>query len=246
MSFFSGPFFSALSASPTGRHAKRSIAPGLAVTGLAAVFVSALTGTASAASSAQDLARLRGCESGGNYAINTGNGYYGAYQFDIGTWQGLGYPGRADQASPATQDEAAARLQSQRGWSPWPGCTSRLGLGQGGGSTATSPASPATSTARPARASRGGQRSALVPSSTPVPFDGQVITTADVARDLATVRAWQGRMAKRGWDIGVDGRFGPQSAGVAARFAAEKGLRPMLPGSVDRAVYTGAWTIAVS
>jgi hypothetical protein len=72
--------------------------------------------------------RLRICESGNNYSINTGNGYYGAYQFDLPTWHGLGYKGRPDQASPATQDQAAHRLQAQRGWNPWPSCARQLGL----------------------------------------------------------------------------------------------------------------------
>ena len=60
------------------------------------------------------------CESSGNYAINTGNGFYGAYQFDLGTWHALGYSGYPNQA--------AMTLHAQRGWSPWPGCSARLGL----------------------------------------------------------------------------------------------------------------------
>jgi hypothetical protein len=77
---------------------------------------------------AENFARLRQCESSGNYAINTGNGYYGAYQFDARTWRAMGYSGLPHQASAAVQDEAAARLQSQRGWQPWPGCARRLRL----------------------------------------------------------------------------------------------------------------------
>ncbi|MDB5168845.1 MAG: Transglycosylase-like domain protein [Candidatus Saccharibacteria bacterium] len=77
---------------------------------------------------AASFAALRNCESGGNYQANTGNGYYGAYQFDLRTFHGLGYSGRPDQASPATQDAAADRLQKGRGWSPWPSCARKLGL----------------------------------------------------------------------------------------------------------------------
>ena len=239
------PLFTALSKTSNGRHAKRSARPAVAVTGLAAVFVAGLAGTASAAvptDVSQDLARLRVCESGNNYAINTGNGFYGAYQFDAGTWQGLGYSGLAHQASPATQDEAAARLQSARGWAPWPGCTTRLGLGQGG---SASDINYDVSYTAPARASRGGERSATAQTSA-VGFGGRTITTADVGSNLASVRAWQARMSQRGWDIAVDGLFGPQSSGVAARFAAEKGLTPDQRGSLDRTVYSGAWTIAIS
>ncbi len=73
-------------------------------------------------------ARLRQCESGGNYRINTGNGYYGAYQFDLRTWRSVGYSGYPHKASPATQDAAARKRQAQRGWAPWPACSAKLGL----------------------------------------------------------------------------------------------------------------------
>jgi hypothetical protein len=78
--------------------------------------------------SAAIWAELRQCESGDNYAINTGNGYYGAYQFSASTWAGLGYPGLPNQAPPAVQDQAAERLEAMRGWEPWPGCSAKLGL----------------------------------------------------------------------------------------------------------------------
>jgi Transglycosylase-like domain len=73
-------------------------------------------------------AALRKCESNGNYAINTGNGYYGAYQFAASTWRKLGYSGLPHEASPAIQDEAARKLQASAGWGPWPACTRKLGL----------------------------------------------------------------------------------------------------------------------
>lgn len=74
--------------------------------------------------------RLRQCESGGNYQINTGNGFYGAYQFEQSTWDGAvaraGYPEwvgvRASSAPPAVQDAAALQLYSERGAQPWPEC----------------------------------------------------------------------------------------------------------------------------
>lgn len=66
------------------------------------------------------LARIRQKESGGNYAINTGNGYYGAYQFDLQTWRGVGGTGLPSEASPAEQDMRAQMLYDRRGCSPWP------------------------------------------------------------------------------------------------------------------------------
>jgi hypothetical protein len=71
---------------------------------------------------------LRQCESGDNYRENTGNGFYGAYQFSPTTWTGLGYPGRPDLESPAMQDAAAQKLQAEAGWGQWPACSAALGL----------------------------------------------------------------------------------------------------------------------
>jgi len=76
----------------------------------------------------QDFAALRACESGDNYSANTGNGYYGAYQFALSTWLGLGYSGLPSAAPPATQNAAAYQLYQQDGWSPWPACSAMLGL----------------------------------------------------------------------------------------------------------------------
>jgi hypothetical protein len=73
--------------------------------------------------------RLAQCESGGNWAINTGNGYYGGLQFLDSTWDamGTGYD-RADHAPREVQIEAAQRLQAQAGWGQWPTCAAKLGL----------------------------------------------------------------------------------------------------------------------
>ena len=72
-------------------------------------------------------ARLRACESGGRYNINSGNGFYGAYQFHPRTWRGLGFPGLPHQAPPEMQDEAARKLQARSGWGQWPVCSRRIG-----------------------------------------------------------------------------------------------------------------------
>jgi hypothetical protein len=71
---------------------------------------------------------LRICESGDNYAEDTGNGYYGAYQFSQGTWTSLGFPGRPDLEPPGMQDAAAKALQARSGWGQWPACSAALGL----------------------------------------------------------------------------------------------------------------------
>jgi hypothetical protein len=72
--------------------------------------------------------QLRSCESGGNYSADTGNGYYGAYQFALSTWRGLQLGGLPSSAPPQIQDDAAVRLQKLDGWDPWPRCSGALGL----------------------------------------------------------------------------------------------------------------------
>ena len=72
--------------------------------------------------------QLRICESGNNYSENTGNGYYGAYQFSLSTWESIGYSGLPSDAPPAVQDQAAEKLQALAGWGQWPACSAQLGL----------------------------------------------------------------------------------------------------------------------
>lgn len=75
---------------------------------------------------AEALARLRSCE--GSYTSNTGNGYYGAYQYDIQTWGGyMGYP-NASVAPPEVQDQKVWETYQRRGWQPWPSCRIKMGL----------------------------------------------------------------------------------------------------------------------
>lgn len=89
------------------------------------------SGSSYSGSRADWLLKLRQCESGGNYQINTGNGYYGAYQFSIPTWNhwNTGYA-RADLAPPEVQDATIIRntlgtsgLRTQN-----PGCMAKMGL----------------------------------------------------------------------------------------------------------------------
>ena len=73
-------------------------------------------------------AKLAQCESGGNPQTNTGNGFYGMYQFTLETWQSLGGSGYPHEADAATQTAMAKKLQAQAGWGQWPGCADKLGL----------------------------------------------------------------------------------------------------------------------
>jgi hypothetical protein len=72
--------------------------------------------------------QMRLCEAGGDYTRNSGNGYYGAYQYNLGTWANYGGYAYPHLAPPEVQDAKARETQAARGWSPWPACARKLGL----------------------------------------------------------------------------------------------------------------------
>jgi uncharacterized protein YabE (DUF348 family) len=72
--------------------------------------------------------KLAQCESGGNWSINTGNGYYGGLQFSLSTWRAYGGSGLPSDASREEQIAIAKKLQADAGWGAWPACSSKLGL----------------------------------------------------------------------------------------------------------------------
>jgi hypothetical protein len=188
--------------------------------------VTAIVGTGLAASAmpanaatSDDFAKLRQCESGGNYQINTGNGFYGAYQFDAGTWHGLGYAGLPNEASAAQQDEAAAKLYNSRGWAPWPSCSAKLGLSASG----------------PATIAPGASGDAIQRAVTPTPppltldtaraqvadanFTGAPLSIAAANQVTAPALVWQDQMRKKRFVLAVDGRFGQESQGLATLYS---------------------------
>ena len=96
------------------------------------------------------------------------------------------------------------------------------------------------------QASRRARVVVALATTAPPTFDGHVLTAADAGTYRIAAKHWQRRMAARGWDIEVDGHFGPQSAAVAKRFAAQKDLTPAVAGTVDKDVWAAAWSVAVS
>ncbi|MGW1727956.1 LysM peptidoglycan-binding domain-containing protein [Streptomyces sp. NPDC002306] len=164
---------------------------------LAPLGLLAATGHASAADGGV-WDRIAQCESGGNWHINTGNGYYGGLQFSAGTWRAYGggaYAPTADGASRSQQIAVATKVQSAQGWGAWPTCSARAGAA---GSAPAAPASgSATTKSAPARPK----------SSTPTASPG---TSKKPAR--ATQHPTRG--ASRG-DYTV--REGDTLSGVAAR-----------------------------
>ncbi|HEY3535576.1 MAG TPA: transglycosylase family protein [Pedococcus sp.] len=129
------------------------------VTGVAVAGVATVAGGLASAGSAQASTvwdRVAACESGGNWQINTGNGYYGGLQFSRSTWSAFGggrYAARADLASKAQQITVAQRVLASQGPGAWPVCSTRAGLTRTNGG-----AVDAGSTARSGTASRSAAR----------------------------------------------------------------------------------------
>ncbi|SBW18958.1 transglycosylase-like domain-containing protein [Candidatus Protofrankia californiensis] len=195
----------------------------LRTTGAVTALVSsglAVTAAPAGAATADDFAKLRQCESGGNYRINTGNNYFGAYQFDTGTWHGLGYSGLPSDAPPALQDEAAHKLYNSRGWAPWPSCAAKMGLTNNG----PAPSSADTSSA-------GAIERAITPVQPAMTLDraksllhsedftGTMLSTALSGEVRPDAYVWQNEMRQKQFILQVDGRFGRESQGLASLYS---------------------------
>jgi len=140
------------------RRTARWATTGLATAALTVGGGIATAGNAQAADGVWD--RVAACESGGNWSINTGNGYQGGLQFKGSTWRAYGGSGSAASASKAEQIRVAKRVLAAQGPGAWPVCSRKAGLTRSGGGADSS--SPATTS----RASRSTERK-VVSSSEP-------------------------------------------------------------------------------
>ncbi|WIB77789.1 transglycosylase family protein [Curtobacterium sp. MCPF17_002] len=143
----------------------RTIVGGLAFAGIAATGVGLAAAPANAAAGSTWDA-LAQCESGGNWAINTGNGYYGGLQFNLGTWQANGGAGNPASASRSAQIAVAERVLASQGWGAWPACSAKLGLsGTAGAAPQAAAPAPAPATQQAAPPAAAPQQAA--PATTP-------------------------------------------------------------------------------
>ncbi|GAA2307016.1 LysM peptidoglycan-binding domain-containing protein [Streptomyces kunmingensis] len=126
--------------SSKGKHRRPSKAVRVAtLAGVAgaAVAVPLMGATGASAASTSEWDQVASCESGGNWSINTGNGYYGGLQFSSSTWAAYGgtaYASSADQASKAQQISVAEKVLASQGKGAWPSC----GVGLSGADTSNS------------------------------------------------------------------------------------------------------------
>jgi resuscitation-promoting factor RpfA len=167
---------------PSTRSFRRGAA-GVAVAGAALVAPFLGTGTAAAADGAT-WDRLAQCESSGDWAINTGNGYYGGLQFYQPTWEGFGgleYAARADLATREQQIAIAEKVLATQGWGAWPACSAALGLTEADKAGSAQAAAPAAAPA-PAPA----------PVPAPAPADAGQPYTVQAGDTLSRIAASAG------------------------------------------------------
>jgi nucleoid-associated protein YgaU len=214
-----------MSTRSTGRHRaptsasklRRRAATVAATAGVAAVAPLLAAGPAHADSVNWDA--IAACESGGNWSINTGNGYYGGLQFSAGTWRAYGggaYAPTANQASRSAQIAVAEKVLAGQGIGAWPVCGKRAG------STAT----PRTTTTAPRtteRANRSERRS--VPTTT-TPRTTRKHTTSGSDRTARTSAATGtgSYVVKSGDTLGKIAAAHHVSGGWKALYAANSGV----------------------
>lgn len=163
----------------TGR--RRSAWVHRAVVGLVSVgaaLVVAPVAQASASDTVWD--RVAACESNGNWAGNTGNGYYGGLQFSASTWGAFGgrwYAARADQGTKSQQIAIARRVLAVQGPGAWPTCGARAGLTIAGGLAVQVTPEPRTST---------GVRPDMFSSLIPLVVDGAFGAKSKRATEILT------------------------------------------------------------
>ena len=176
-----------------GRHRAPSTAGRtLARTAVAGAVLTAPAVLAPAASAApgSDWDRLAQCESGGNWNINTGNGYYGGVQFNATTWRAFGGgSGLAHRASREQQIAVAERVLAKQGWNAWPACSRKLGL-----NSAASPSKAPSKVPSKVKAAPQAKRSTSV---APAPSGGGGTVTVGSGDTLSRIASAHG--VKGGW-----------------------------------------------
>lgn len=116
-----------------GKHSlkTRTSSRKFALAGATAIAAATIVVPAANAAPDSDWDRLAQCESGGDWSINTGNGYHGGLQFHPQTWLAYGggeFAPTADQATREQQIVVGERTLAAAGWGQWPACSASLGL----------------------------------------------------------------------------------------------------------------------
>lgn len=209
----------------------RNLYRGLAVAAVAGSGLAfASTGANAADGSTWD--QIAQCESGGNWAINTGNGYSGGLQFSPSTWAAYGGTGNAANASKAEQIAVAERIQAGQGWGAWPSCAAQLGL-SGGGGTAYTPAQTAP-VEQAAPVQQAPAQSYVAPQSTQVtPVEQAPAAVAPVAEAPAAVAPAQVALSGKTYTV----KSGDTMSGIAEKLKLTGGWEQLFAANASTVIH---------
>jgi resuscitation-promoting factor RpfA len=179
----------------------RALIGGVAFAGLAAAGLGVVAAAPANAASTSTWEQLAQCESSGNWAANTGNGYYGGLQFTQSTWNANGGTGSPAAASESTQIAVAEHVLASQGWGAWPACSAKLGLSGTEGAAPgaipqTTQSTPTTTQSAPAAAAPSTSSSTAAPTQS-VPTSGKTYTVVSgdtlgqIATKLGVDGGWQ-------------------------------------------------------
>ncbi|MFJ7249343.1 transglycosylase family protein [Kitasatospora sp. NPDC098652] len=160
----------------------RRVIAALGVAGVGLTVPCLTTGTANAAPVAT-WDKVAQCESGGNWSINTGNGFYGGLQFTSSTWAAFGGTAYAPQANQATKDQqiaVAEKVLASQGPGAWPVCSVQAGLTKGGAAP-TVDTSAGSAAAKPAAKPATPSKPAAKPAKPAAPAQDQAQASGDSA-----------------------------------------------------------------
>ncbi|MGW1672833.1 transglycosylase family protein [Streptomyces sp. NPDC002324] len=199
--------------SSKGKHrrpskAARAIAV-VGVTGAAAVAAPLMAAGSASAATASEWDAVAQCESGGNWSINTGNGYYGGLQFSASTWAAYGgtqYASTANQASKAQQIAIAEKVLAGQGKGAWPVCGKGLSGASYDGAAASS-----------GNADSSGSSSQSTQESTKKSTED---TRSSRSSERATVKTPTGKKVKKG-----DGEYKVVTGDTLSAIAAKKNVK---------------------
>ncbi|MFJ9610708.1 transglycosylase family protein [Kitasatospora sp. NPDC101176] len=195
-----------------------------------------VTATSASAASVSTWDAVAQCESGGNWAINTGNGFYGGLQFTSSTWAAFGgtaYASQANLATKAQQISVAEKVLASQGPGAWPVCSVKAGLTKGGapaavdtsaGATAAKPAAPA---AKPAQTPAPAAKAEVAPKAA---APKAAAPKSDAPKAAAPKAAPKNDAAKGAWTGSNDAKpakgdsYTVKSGDTLSSIAAAKGL----------------------
>ncbi|MFJ1671457.1 transglycosylase family protein [Streptomyces bottropensis] len=197
---------------PTAIHRSARAIAVVGVTGAAAVAAPLMAAGSASAATASEWDAVAQCESGGNWSINTGNGYYGGLQFSASTWAGYGgtqYASTADQASKAQQIAIAEKVLAGQGKGAWPVCGTGLSGASYDGAAASS-----------GNTNSSGSSSQSTQESTQESTKKTEDTRSSRSSERATVKTPTGKKVKKG-----DGEYKVVSGDTLSAIAAKENVK---------------------